>query len=55
MIVDNYIYNIQLHGLILLLYYATFHDKPMHNAPKIIFEIRPPLPTTIFELLLLQI
>ncbi len=35
--------------------YVTFHDKTKHNALTTDFELRPPLPTTTFELLLLQI
>ena len=34
---------------------VTVHEKTMHNALKKIFELRPPLPTTTFELLLEQI
>ena len=33
----------------------TLHEKTMHNALKNIFELRPPLPTTTFELLFQQI
>ena len=35
--------------------YVTFHDKTNHIALTIDFQLRPPLPTTTFELLLLQI
>ena len=35
--------------------FVTFHDKTMHNALTTDLELRPPLPTTTFELLLLQI
>ena len=35
--------------------FVTVHEKTMHNALKEIFELRPPLPTTTFELLLQQI
>ena len=35
--------------------YVTVHEKTKHNALKIIFELRRPLPTTTFKLLLLQI
>ncbi len=35
--------------------YVTLHEKTKHNARKNFFELRPPLPTTTFELLLLQI
>ena len=31
------------------------HPWQNHIAPKIVFELRPPLPTTTFELLILQI
>ena len=32
--------------------YVTVHEKIMHNAcAEIFFELRPPLPTTMFELL----
>ena len=34
---------------------VTFHDKTKHNALTTDFELRSPLPTTTFELLLLQI
>ena len=34
---------------------VTFHDKTKHNALTTDFELRPQLPTTTFELLLLQI
>ena len=34
--------------------YVTLHEKTKHNASKIIFLLRRPLPTTTFELLLLQ-
>ena len=34
---------------------VTFHDKTMHNALTTDYELRPPLPTITFELLLLQI
>ena len=32
--------------------YVTVHEKTMHNALEKVFELRPPLPTTTFELLL---
>ena len=35
--------------------YVTIHGKTNHIAPKIVFELRSPLPTTTFELLILQI
>ena len=34
---------------------VTLHEKTMHNALTTDFELRPPLPTTTFELLILQI
>ena len=34
---------------------VIFHEKTKYIAPTIIFELRQPLPTTTFELLLLQI
>ena len=37
------------------LIYVTVHDKTNHIALTIIFEIRRPLPTTTFELVLQQI
>ena len=30
--------------------HVTFHDKTMHIMPTTDSELRPPLPTTIFEL-----
>ena len=38
-----------------LLLFVTVHGKTNHIAPKIVFELRLPLPTTTFELLILQI
>ena len=35
--------------------YVTLHGKTNHIAHKIVFELRLPLPTTTFELLILQI
>ena len=35
--------------------YETLHDKTKHNAVATNFELRPPVPTMTFELLLLQI
>ena len=35
--------------------YVTLHEKTMHNALTIDFELRLPFPTTTFELLILQI
>ena len=35
--------------------YVTLHDKTKHNALTTDFELRPTLPTTTFELLLLRI
>ena len=34
---------------------VTLHDKTKHDALTTDFELRPPLPTITFELLLLQI
>ena len=51
--------NCTVHSLMdelsLYTYYVTFHDKTMHIVPTTDFELRPPLPTTTFEWLLLQI
>ena len=33
--------------------YVTIHDKTNQIVHKIVFELRPPLPTTTFELLIL--
>ena len=35
--------------------YVTVHDKTMHIAPTTDFELRPPLPTTTFELSLSRV